>query len=138
ADLRSDSAPTSVSPDRVAGCDGVLITAIALPDHGLDRVLVLRDAHELCREPDVRGVALRGIQDHRLQHVLRSVYQCARARVVVVGPASRTASPGLQPGDFLAGEAGGPHVVAHQLVRHGDGAYLLLDAKISEDLDGAL
>src|SRR5205823_5743297 len=138
ADLRSDGAPTSVSPDRVAGCDGVLLAAIAFADHSLDHVLVLRDAHELGREPDVRAVAPRGMQDHRLQYVLRGVHHRARARAVVVGPACRTASPGHQPGDLLAGEAGGPHVVAHQLVGRGDGAYLLLDAQVPEDLDGTL
>src|SRR6266702_549113 len=84
------------------------------------------------------AVAPRGIQEHRFKQVLRCVHHRTRACVVVVGPACRTAPPGHQPGDLLAGEAGGPHVVAHEVAGRGEGAYPLLDAQVPEDLAGAL
>src|SRR6266702_7235418 len=83
-------------------------------------------------------VMLTSSVENRFKQVLRRVHHRARACVFVVGPACRTAPPGHQPGDLLAGEAGGPHVVAHEVAGRGEGAYPLLDAQVPKDLGGAL
>ncbi len=99
---------------------------------------VLTDAKQLGTQPHVGAVRLRGVEQQRLQQVLRGIAHAARARELVIAVPHGARAPGHHPRDLLACKARCIDLRAHQLLRHRHGDQLVLDPEIPEDLDSPL
>ncbi|MNN18983.1 hypothetical protein D3C81_1322070 [compost metagenome] len=138
AALRHHGAAAAIGAHRVARLYLRGFAGDAVLHHGSDRIRGLRDLRQLGIEQQLRTALARAIQQHGLQQVLRRVAHRRGAGQRIVRLALLGTAPGLQPRDLGAGEAGGPHIVAHQRVGRGQRQHAVLDAEIAEHLHGAL
>ena len=138
AEFLDDRGAGAVGADQVAAADGVLVAGEPVAQGGGDAVVVLDVGQVLGVEHDL-GAAGGGVLDQDRFHVgLRDVEQRAGAALQVVADAVLAGAPGAQPGDLVAGEAGGEQGVAHQVPRGGDRGGFVLDAEVAQYLEGAL
>jgi hypothetical protein len=138
AEFIGDHGAGAVGADQVPAADGVLVAVQPAAQRRGDAGVVLHVAEVLGAEHDL-GAPGGGVLDQdRFQVGLGDVQQRAGAALQVVPDPVLAGAPGAQPGDLLAGQAGGEHRVAHQVPRSGDGDGLGLDAEVAEHFGGAL
>ncbi|MDT4843017.1 hypothetical protein FQZ97_769340 [compost metagenome] len=138
ADLLADHAVVAVAADRVARHHLEVLAADAVVAHGMHGVRVLPHRHQLGVEKETGAALARRVEQDGLHQVLWDVAHRRGAGQLVVGAPLGPGAPGLQARDLGAGEAGGPHVVAHQVVGRGRLHHALLDAEVAKYLHRAL
>ncbi len=131
-------AATAVGADHVLRPDQILRTGGTVQRGHRHAVVVLDHADVFGVEPDPAAPRCRVADQDRFEQRLRQVAVERRAREAVVGFACGMRTPGADPADLVARQAGAEHRVTHQVMRRGLREDVVLDPHVAEDLDGPL
>ena len=93
SDHLGDAAAPAVGADQVLGADAIDLAGDAVLDDSGDAVIVLLEIHELRIEAQRGAAPPGGLDQDRLEQILRQVANAGRAREFVVGPARGVIAP---------------------------------------------